>query len=142
MLTRIGLKFKKTARCVCKTSIQTPIHLSKKEKEKKRNANPYKNTSHLPTKQKKKKKNSNPISRSKFRLTQTCDSSLHLHMHTGRTSVFQPIKQTKEKTLYNSENLCSCSAIQKTENFCSSSATTDELEAIPSLLFNNRQFRR
>ncbi|KAK7840822.1 zinc finger ccch domain-containing protein 66 [Quercus suber] len=77
-----------------------------------------------------------------LRLTQTCDSSLHLHMHTGRTSVFQPIKQTKEKTLCNSENLCSCSAIQKTENFYSSSATTDELEAIPSLLFNNRQFRR
>ena len=74
--------------------------------------------------------------------TQTCSSSLHLHIHTDCTSVFQPIKQTKKENLNNSENLCSCSAIVKTENLCSSSATTGDLEAIPSLLFNNRQFRR
>ena len=74
--------------------------------------------------------------------TQTCNSSLHLHLHTDRTSVFQPIKQTKKENLCNSENLCSCSAIVKAENLCSSSATTGDLEAIPSLLFNNRQFRR
>ena len=74
--------------------------------------------------------------------TQTCNSSLHFHIHTDRTSVFQPIKQTKKENLCNSENLCSCSAIVKTKNLCSSFATTDDLEAIPSLLFNNRQFRR
>ena len=74
--------------------------------------------------------------------TQTCNSSLHLHIHTDRTSMFQPIKQTKKENLCNSKNLCSCSAIVKTENLCSSSATTGDLEAIPSLLFNNRQFRR
>ena len=74
--------------------------------------------------------------------TQTCNSSLHLHIHTDRTSVFQPIKQTKKENLCNSENLCSCFAIVKTENICLSSATTGDLEAIPSLLFNNKQFKR
>ena len=114
-------------------------------KKKKKTASLYKNTSHLTTKQKKKKKMQSLKPKPYFSIkiqTQTCSSSLHLHIHTDWTSVFQPIKQTKKENLNNSENLCSCSAIVKTENLCSSSATTGDLEAIPSLLFNNRQFRR
>ena len=115
--------------------------------QKKKNRNLYKNTSRLSTKQKKKKKKKTQSLKPKpyFSIkiqTQTRNSSLHLHIHTDRTSVFQPIKQTKKENLCNSENLCSCFAIVKIENLCSSSATTDDLKVIPSLLFNNRQFRR
>ena len=113
--------------------------------KKKKNRNLYKNTSRLSKKQKKKKKMQSLKPKPYFSIkiqTQTCSSSLHLHIHTDWTSMFQPIKQTKKENLNNSENLCSCSAIVKTKNLCSSFATTDDLEAIPSLLFNNRQFRR
>ena len=44
--------------------------------------------------------------------------------------------------LCNSEILCSFSAIVKIENLCSFSVATGDLEAIPSLLFNKKQFRR
>ena len=109
----------------------------------------YKNTKPLI----KEKKNAIPKTQTVFpdqnSDTLTCDSSLQLHIHTDRTSVLQPIKQTNKenpkgskKEEVKTENLCSFSATVKTENLCSSFATTGDLEAIPSLLFNNRQFRR
>ena len=106
--------------------IKTPSRLSKKKKRSK-------------------PKNPNRISRSKFRLTLTCDSSLQLHIHTDWNSVFQPIRQmkkenpkgSKKKKKMKTENLYSFSATVKTKNLYSSSATTGDLEAIPSLLFNS-----
>ena len=110
----------------------------KKEKRKK-NIDPYKNTKLLihKTKEKKKEKRKKKPQTLKPKpyfpikiQTQTCNSSLHLHIHTDRNSVFQPIKKKKKKNLCNNENLCLFSAIVKTKNPCSSSATTIDLEEL------------
>ena len=101
------------------------------QKKKKKKHKTFKKTSSLSPKQK--NKNANPKTQTIFP-DQNSDS-LRLAIlrctfkHTDWTSVFQPIKQTnKKKNLCNSENLCSFSAIVKTENLCSSFATTDNSE--------------
>ena len=67
----------------------------------------------------------------------------YTHRSDQRVPTHQTDKQRKsKKKKAKTENLCSFSATVKTENLCSFSATTGDLEAIPSLLFNNRQFRR
>ena len=73
--------------------------------------------------------------------TQTCNSSLHLHIHTDRTSLFQPIKQTKKENNYNGENLCSCSAIVKTENRPLQQQTIQKQSRLYSLTTENLEGR-
>ena len=51
---------------------------------------------HYP-KKKRKPESPNHISRSKFRLTLTCNSSVQLHIHIDRTSVLQPIQQANKE---------------------------------------------
>ena len=109
-----------------------------------------KTPSHLSTKKKKKQKtkNANPKTQTVFP-DPNLDSNLQFFItppYTHRSGLCVPTHQTdekkKKKNLYNSKNLCSFSVIVKTENLCLSSATTDDLEAIPPLLFNNEQFKR
>ena len=116
-----------------KDSLSDTNPLIQKKEKKKKNANPYKNTKPLIHQKKKKKKSQTLKPKPYFPIkiqTQTCNSSLHLHIHTDRTSVFQPIKKKKKKNLCNNENLCLFSAIVKTKNPCSSSATTIDLEEL------------
>ena len=72
------------------------------KKEKKENVNLIKTTAAYPQNKKTKKTKNHPKTQTVFTnqnsLTQTSDSSLHLHIHTDRTCKFQPIKQMKNKT--------------------------------------------
>ena len=119
-----------------------------KKKKKEKTCKPLKKHQPLIPKTKKQKtNNANPKTQTIFP-DQNSDSLKLAILHC--TSIYtqiglacsNPSNRWTKKYLCNSENLCSFFAIVKTENLCSSSSTTDNLDAIPSLLFNNKQFRR
>ena len=81
-----------------KDSLSDTNPLIPKKEKKKKNANPYKNTKPLIHQKKKKTQTLKPKPYFPIKIqTQTCDSSLHFHIHTDQASIFQPIKQTQKK---------------------------------------------